>query len=358
MNGPAAQRLTPGNIALAIGSIVATLLALELGCRLLRGPGSLLDWHNIVLRERLYTREQRSGRLIPDRALGFVGAPNYRSARFNYDQQGFRIAPNPAGVALTGPPLLVVGDSLAHGDEVDDAEAWPALLQRALKRRVLNAAQTGYGLDQIVLRAEQAAAAVRPAAIVLSFAADDARRNEMKRVWGAEKPYFERAGGRLVERNVPVPPSPAPADTLELSHRLLGWSVAVDTLLRHKGWQYEWSVDHERVLPRGEGVALSCLLLRRLAALGLPTLVVAEYNRYVFENAEYGEETRATTRTILACAGDAGFATLDTFDAVGAAVRQNGVDAVFRTSHPGPEGARIAARAIAAAIEQRGLLAR
>jgi hypothetical protein len=357
MNGPAAQRLTPGNVALVIGSLLVAFMAVELGCRLLRGPGSLLDWHNLVLRERIVTRELRVGRLVPDRTLGFVNAPNYHTAQFTYDAQGFRVTPNPEGVALAEPPLLVVGDSLAHGDEVNDAETWPALLQRALRRRVLNAALTGYGLDQIVLRAEQAAAATRPAAIVLSLAADDTRRNEMKRVWGAEKPYFERVGGTLALRNSPVPPSPAPADTLDLWQWLFGWSVALDTLLRHKGWQYEWAVDHERVLPRGEGVPVSCLLLQRLAALRLPTLVVAEYNRYVFENAEYGAETRATTRTILACAAAAGFPTLDTFDAVDAAVRQNGIDAVFRVSHPGPDGARIAARAIIEAIEQRRLLA-
>jgi lysophospholipase L1-like esterase len=358
MNGPAAQRLTPGNIALVIGSIVAALLALELGCRLLRGPGSLTDWHNLVLRDRVYTREMRIGRLQPDRALGFVNTPNYHTAQFTYDARGFRVAPNPEGVALAEPPLLVVGDSLAHGEEVNDAEAWPSLVQQSLRRRVLNAALTGYGLDQVVLRTEKIVTATRPAAIVLSLAADDVRRNEMKRMWGMEKPYFERVDGKLALRNVPVPPPPAPADTLDAWQWLFGWSVALDTFLRHKGWQYEWAVDHERVLPRGEGMALSCLLLRRLAALRLPTLVVAEYNRYVFENAEYGAETHATTRALLACAAEAGFSTLDTFDAVGAAVRQSGIDAVFRTSHPGPDGTRIAAQAIAAAIAQHGLLAR
>ena len=62
--------------------------------------------------------------------------------------------------------------------------------------------------------------------------------------------------------------------------------------------------------PRGEGVALSCALFKRLAGLGVPMLAVAEYNRYVFENAEYGAETHAASRTLLACAAEAGFATL------------------------------------------------
>ena len=357
MNGPPAQRLTPANIALVIGSIVAALIVLELGARLVRGPSALLDWHNIILKERIETRNSRVGRVVPDRALGFVNTPDYRSQDINYDVHGFRVAPNPDGLPLAEPPLLVVGDSLAHGDEVSDAEAWPALLQQKLRRRVLNAALTGYGLDQIVLRAEKVMAAIRPAAIVLSFAADDARRNEMKRVWGAEKPYFEWVDGKLVLRNSPVPASPPAAATLDLWQWAFGWSVLIDAVLRHKGWQYEWSIDHARVLPRGEGLAVSCALLRRLAPLRLPTLVVAEYNRYVFENAEHAAEVRATTRAILACAAEAGFAVFDTFDTVAEAVRQKGIDAVFRSSHPGPEGARIAAAAIAGAIAEHRLLA-
>ncbi len=54
---------------------------------------------------------------------------------------------------------------------------------------------SGYGFDQIALAAEKAAAEVKPAAIILSFTADDTRRNEMKRVLGAEKPYFEPVNG-------------------------------------------------------------------------------------------------------------------------------------------------------------------
>ena len=109
----------------------------------------------------------------------------------------------------------------------------------------------------------------------------------------------------------------------------------------------------QRVLPRGEGVALSCALFKRLAGLGVPMLAVAEYNRYVFENAEYGAETHAASRTLLACAAEAGFATLDTFDGLAAAVRAKGVDSIFRSSHPGPQGARLNAEAIAAMISPR-----
>ena len=337
---------------LVIVSIVVTLMVLELGCRLLRGPDWLVDWRNLVLKERIDTKAYGAGRLMPDRQLGFAARPGYGKDGLHYDEHGWRIAPNPDGVALAEPPILVVGDSIAHGDEIADGETWPSRLQLALRRRVINIAMSGYGFDQIVLAAEKNVAEVKPAAIVLSFTADDTRRNEMKRVWGAEKPYFELVNGKLILRNSPVPPSPAPADTLDLWHRMFGWSVLVDTVLRHKGWQYEWAVDHERVLPRGAGQEISCLLLARLKGLGVPMLVVAEYNRYVFENEEYAAETRRTTDAVLKCAADLGLATLDQFDMDKAAVGKSGLDALFRLSHPSPEGARLAADAIAAALEK------
>jgi hypothetical protein len=341
-----------GRAALVLGSVVVTLFLLELGCRLWRGPSALLDWSNIILAERQATLKAGAGRLKRDSDLGFVLRPGYSAEGVTYDLFGHRLTPAPAGTVLAEPPVLVVGDSYAHGDEVSDGETWAALLQPLIGRRTVNAGVSGYGLDQIVLRAEQQVPEVKPAALVLVFIADDLRRSEMKRVWGAEKPYFEPTGATLTLRNVPVPPSPAPAATLDLWQRLFGWSVLVDTILRHKGWQYEWSIDHVRVLPRGAGEAMACPLLKRLAGLAVPTLVVAEYDPYVWKNAEYESEQRRLSRSVLDCARAAGLGTLDLFDAIDEGVRRDGYAAMFRTSHPGPLGHRIAAERIAAALEE------
>jgi hypothetical protein len=338
-------------VLMVIGSVLFTLFVLELGCRLVRGPQWLVHWPNLVLKERIDTKSQGVGRIILDRELGFVAKPGYSSRLFTYDEHGWRVAPNPEGLALAEPPILVAGDSLAHGDEVENNETWPARLQLTLRRRVINTAMSGYGFDQIVLAIEKATALVKPAAIILSFTADDTRRNEMKRVWGAEKPYFELVDGKLLLRNTPVPPSPEPAETLDFWQRAFGWSVLLDTVLRHQGWQYEWAVDHERVLPRHEGEELSCALLARLKKeLGVPMLVVAEYNRYVFENEEHAAETRRTTGVVLECAADLGMAALDLFDLDKDAVTKRGLETIFRSSHPGPEGARVAADAIATTL--------
>lgn len=340
-----------GRTALVLGSVLVTLFLLEVGCRLWRGPSALLDWSNIILRERQATLNAGVGRLKRDSDLGFVLRPGFTAEGVTYDLSGHRLTPAPAGAVLAEPPVLVVGDSYAHGDEVSDGETWAALLQPLIGRRTVNAGVSGYGLDQTVLRAEQQVPDVKPAALVLVFIADDLRRSEMKRVWGAEKPYFEPAGETLTLRNVPVPPSPAPAASLDLWQRLFGWSVLVDTILRHKGWQYEWSIDHVRVLPRGAGVAMACPLLKRLAGLGVPTLVVAEYDPYVWKNAEYASEQHRLSRRVLDCARAAGLGALDLFDAIDEGVRRDGYAAMFRTSHPGPLGHRIAAERIAAALQ-------
>lgn len=340
-----------GRAALVLGSVLVTLFLLEVGCRLWRGPAALLDWSNIILAERQATLNAGAGRLKRDSDLGFVLRPGYAAEGVTYDLHGHRLTPAPAGTVLAEPPVLVVGDSYAHGDEVSDGETWAALLQPLIGRRTVNAGVSGYGLDQSVLRAEQQVREVKPAALVLVFIADNLRRAEMKRVWGAEKPYFEPAGETLALRNVPVPPSPAPSATLDLWQRLFGWSVLVDTILRHKGWQYEWSIDHARVLTRGAGAAMACPMLKRLAGLGVPTLVVAEYDPYVWKDADYAREQRRLSRTVLDCARAAGLGALDLFEAIDEGVTRDGYGAMFRTSHPGPLGHRIAAERIAAALK-------
>jgi hypothetical protein len=348
-----------GRIALVIGSILFSLLLLELGVRATRGWETLTHWPNLVVQARtLSWARGDSSRAVPDTRLGFVGRPNFVSSdgELTYDARSLRPTPAPEGVTLAEPPVLVVGDSYAHGDEVRDSETWPARLQALIGRRVINAGMSGYGIDQMVLRAEIVAAEAKPAAIVLSFIADDARRAEMKRVWGAEKPYFESVDGKLVVRNQPVPPSPDPASTLDLWQWLFGWSALVDEVLKSQGWQYEWQLDYARVLPRGEGARLSCAMLKRLAAIGVPVLVVAEYDPYHWQNDDYRAITRATDDIVLACAKAAGFATLDLFETIDKGVREKGLWAIYRRNHPGPAGTELAAKRIAEELKTRRLL--
>jgi hypothetical protein len=368
MNSPDAQRLPPASrlrewakrLALLAASILFSLIVLELGVRALDGWQGLAHWPNLVLQARTASWDKHT---VPDPRLGFVPRPDFYwyYGMAHYDAHSNRVTPAPAGSTLAGmtlaePPLLVLGDSFAHGDEVNDSEAWPTELQPLLRRRVINAGMSGYGIDQMVLRGEIEAAREKPAAIVLSFIADDVRRMEMKRVWGAEKPYFTVADGTLVEHNVPVPPPPDPATTLDFWDILLGRSVLFETVLKSQGWWYEWTADHARALPGGEGLTLVCPLFKRLAKLDVPVLVVAEYAPYHWQNDRYARTTRETTGAVLKCAEAAGFGTLDLFDTIDAAVRAQGLWTVFRQAHPSPVGTAVAAQAIAAELQKRRLL--
>jgi lysophospholipase L1-like esterase len=339
-----------GGLALLIGAVLVTLLILELGVRLAHGTQWLVHWPNLVLQFRLGNADALG--MAYDPRLGFVPRPGHTAGVISYDAHGFRSSPAPSTATLAEPPILAVGDSFTHGDELRDGETWPAQLQGLIGRRVVNGGVRAYGIDQMVLRAESAAADVKPAAIALVFIPDDVRRNEMRRMWGAEKPYFKLVDGTLVLRNVPVPPSPPPAETLSLWQRLFGRSLLVNFVLMRLRWQYEWMLDHERVLTAQEGERLLCPLMRRLADIGVPTLVVAVYDPYVWEDPGYAPVLRRTSAQVLACASAAGLATLDLFDTIDAAAKQQGLAPLFRVAHPSPQGAHLMAREIANELEK------
>jgi len=333
-------------------------MALELGARLWRGGlHALVHWPNRIVQRQAQFDQQVESRFVRDPALGYVPRPNYRSAEFNHDAGGMRVTDPPAGIAET-PPLLATGDSYTYGDEVADGETWPAALQRLVKRRTINAGVNGYGLDQSVLRTEAVAPAIHPAAIVLSFVADDLTRAEMRHLWGAEKPYFALASdGSAVLRNVPVPDNPADRTHWSVWQRAFGWSMVIDTIASRLEKDGAWSIGNVRAMPAGTGAKLACPLMQRLARLNLPTMVVAQYEPGVWStNVSYREEEHRLSQHVLDCAKSAGFATFDTFDLLENAVNANGVKAIYVDQHPSAKGNELIATAIADALAKRGML--
>ena len=109
------------------------------------------------------------------------------------------------------------------------------------------------------------------------------------------------------------------------------------------------------MLPRHEGEKLVCPLLARLAALGVPVLVVAEYDPLSSgRTTTYAAETRATTDAVLTCATAAGLATLDLFETIDEAR----APARTRGSIAATIRARASARRGIAAAEKRHIRAR
>ncbi len=341
-------------VLLVVCSVLFSLAVLELGLRARLGLGHLLDWSNAFAPSR-QRDDPSTYYIIHHPVQGFVPRPGYASPAINHDADGFRVTPGTP--KWTDKTVLAVGDSFTFGADVADRETWPTYLQADVGRRIVNGGVPGYGLDQMVLQAERVVPAVRPDILVVSFIADDLDRMEMSRVWGVEKPYFLLQDGKLVLQRQPVPPSPPPGSTYSAWHRMFGWSYLVAAVEKRVLLdRHEWIGDSVRAQPRGAGEGMVCPLLARLAGVGRPTLVVAQYDQAVWQDAGYSREARRLSRRVLDCAASTGFATLDLFADTDRAVRTLGYDAVYFGMHHTGEGNRVAARAIAAELRRLGWL--
>ena len=334
---------------LIVASIVATLVALELGLRASTW-GYLFTWPNFVLDARTVLAERDGQRYLHDARLGYVPRPGYSTAGITIGDDGLRRS----GFAVSEAPILAVGDSFTFGDEVPDGDTWPAALEHITGKQVLNGGVSGYGFDQTVLRAEQLAWKYKPAAIVVSFIADDIRRTEMRRQWGAEKPYFDLQSDALVLHNVPVPTRPDPRTTLTFCQRTLGHSVLFDFVLRRLDLLYDWFGDHVRVHRPGEGGRIACLLTERLRELqvssGARVFVLAEYDPMVWQDPEFSAEQRRMVRSLLACARQRGLGTIDSFEALAGA--PGGPRGLYGLWHMNDKGNRLIAGLVADALAQ------
>jgi len=333
---------------LVVASILTGLVALELGCRLLKGPRWLWHWPNLARVLDDEAKRDSEGWAIYDPFLGYIPRPNSRTEYGTFDEMGLRIDPS-APTPLTSGPILATGGSLTLGDEVADPETWPAMLQRHLRMPVINAGGSGYGIDQAVLRAELVAVRTQPTALIVSFTSDNLWRNEMRRLWGVGKPYLiAQPDGTLTTGNVPVPTS----HDLPFLQRMFGWSVLIDVLVDRLDasgtpWRSEWRAGNERALPQGAGLDVACTLMRRLAALEIPVLVVAQYEPAAWRAEGRQAEQRQENQQVLDCARRAKLGAIDTFDMLDRKVKRDGLYSIFLVEHHNATGNALIAEAIA-----------
>ncbi len=318
------------------------MLTLELGCRLHRGPQWLVQWDNLVAKEFREEAIATDTLAVRDPLLGTRPGPKVDRL---------------ALPGADGPPLLATGDSFTYGEDVDRLESWPAVLQDTLHRRVLNGGVSAYGLDQTVLRTELLARMHPPTAVVVGFIADDLWRLDMRRIWGRDKPTFTLAvDGTLVLH----PPSFEKAH-LSFWQHAFGWSVLLQTVIGRLSWHDMWASDTVRARPAGDGERLVCPLMDRLAQIGMPTLVVAQYESTLWlrDDVAYTSHQLAQTRLALDCARKAGLPTLDTHDIIADAVRHEGAAALYGAGgHHTALGNRLIAGTVAQELARRGMLGR
>ena len=352
----------PGRIALIAASVLFSLAVLEAASRIVRsGPQALLHWPNLAWElMRDGGPGANSCSYVHDDLLGWALPPNCVSPGYNLDSNGFRRDPALASTAapLAGSLVLATGSSFTLGIEVADGETWPAYLQETLGRSVVNAGAGGYSLDQTVLYAERLAARLKPSVVVVSFTPGDVWRNELKVAYSRQKPFFETSGGQLELRNVPIA-KPLRAPPLPVAARLLGWSVVAAEVVERVGIRNGWYYNEVRALPAGTGDTVSCLLMQRLAKLGVPVVVMAQYGLGHWRgDAGYQGEGYHATAAVLQCAAHAGLVAFDLAAPLKAAIGARGLGALYRSEHHSPEGNRLVADLLAGELMRHRLLPR
>ena len=342
-------------LILLSATVLLMLLAMELGCRLLRGTWFLTHWPNLVLlEEQMHHKPCMS---IHDDTLGYAPEPGCVGPEHSHDARGLRAMAPPPADSAPDRLVLVTGDSYAYSDEVKDNETWPAYLQAMIHRRVDNGGVAGYGLDQTVLRTGQLARTLKPDLIVLAFIADDLQRAEMRRLYGSEKPFFSLTNGELVLHNSPVPTKPVTRDTLPFWQRWFGWSMLVDKFMRHFGYYATWFWQDAEGTPAGTGETLACPLMQRVARLGIPTLVVAQYRPHLWQyDRKWADEQRRLSRVVLQCAESAGLKTYDSFKLLDDTIKSQGVQSLYGDWHHSAAGNHLVAEGISAALIRLNML--
>ncbi|MEI8349054.1 MAG: SGNH/GDSL hydrolase family protein [Candidatus Omnitrophota bacterium] len=196
------------NIALLIFSFIIFMLMLEF---ILRGVNlcyglkymsnhhsafceydRLLGWRHKTNIENIFLTSEFSTRLRFN-SKGIRG-PEYS---YDKDKDEFRI--------------LIMGDSFAEGYAVNFNELFSEVMKDRLENRgvrceVINAGVGGYSTDQELLLFQSEMKKYKPDLTILMFCSNDIWYNNQPRYSRGYKPYFVLNDGKLILKNVPVPP--------------------------------------------------------------------------------------------------------------------------------------------------------
>jgi hypothetical protein len=290
------------NAALFVGTIIFSLLALELGLRAYHD-----DWRFENFR---FVQPNKFGYHIYDPELGWIPkSSNQWGTTITILKEGIRS--NGRGEVWDGTddPILAVGDSYTFGDQVPDSETWPAQLEKLSGRRVINGGVDGYGVDQIFLRVERLLDRYRFSTVIFSFVPDDIRRSQMSIMFATAKPYFNFKDGHPTLENIPVPPTfrPEKENGLLVALEHSRFFSAVMKRLFPEWWLR--APTERPVQSREEAIKISCALLHRLEDLvklrDSELIVLAEHGEV-----ETSWESMATG-SVLSCLTDPATGVLD-----------------------------------------------
>ena len=309
---------------LVVASFLACLLILEVALRLWDGVPAF-STQNFVARP--LDQVHGHGIVDYDARLGWVPAPNtvLPAAKLTTGEYGVRMS-SAKIVPLPPADVLMVGDSFAAGSEVADAESWPAQLERQTGTNIINAAVGGYGLDQIVLRAETLVPLLKPRLLLLQTRLEyGISVDRMSVSGGAPKPYFTVQDGELALHNDPVPRVAPSRPNIGWVRSVFGHSYLIQYAMTRlnllQWWGDPGSIKFE--LTPEDAVKVGCLLMRRMADIGsryhIPVALVVQYSG--LEPMEQPLHWEHDREQLLACARNQPLEVIDTFDILRAAYK-------------------------------------
>lgn len=344
------------SIAVACAFAALGSVAIELGYRIHseRPVFALSDWR--AWRIEFQTFGDR-GKYDP--LLGWAPKEWHDSEGYNTITHGIRRAPHKEDDEVPAGAILAVGGSLADGGpNVDDDETWPAQLGRLVGAPVLNAGVSGYGTDQIVLRAEQLLPLVRPKTLIAAFVGEEIQRAGLSS-YGASRPYFTLESSALKYH----PPRPLVVDDPTMPawqarvRDILGYSAVADVVLSLVAPGYWTGTAGQAVFQKAdnEPVGVTCALLQRLKrrtdADGIRLLLFMQHGRIVIAQKE---EPLDDAKKVTQCATATGIDVIDQFDALRAVAvaNPNALREFYRKGRMSPKGNRHAAELLARAINK------
>ena len=283
-----------------------------------------------------------------DPDLGWTNRPGYRSDervpfRVTINGQGLRAlgetAPRPAAGVRR---IVVLGDSAAFGEEVDDDQTVPVYLEAALAgTEALNFGVRGYGLGQMALRLEKQGFAFAPDHVVVMLLLPEDIHRDGVAFFTHPKPIFFPAEEGLAIGNRPVP----------LRSRQAWWRrhsfLAAWLWGRPGGWPDE--------VGRAEAVETARLLIERIdracreRGVGF-TLVTLTMARGI-ERMESDPAMRREINGMRAALGQLPVDQLDLIGPLAKAYRERGAALKRPLAHWSAEGNRLIAGWIAAHLE-------
>ncbi len=155
--------------------------------------------------------------------------------------------------------ILFIGDSFTWGEDVQDSETFPALLQNKLGNdfEVVNLGVHGYGLGQSLLRLETEGVKYNPDLVILGFFMPDITRDSSQ-VFGYFKPRFyidENSGLLQIDTYIPtIEEAIVLSEEHNSSFRLMFFSKLY----------YEFSRLYDRLTSFKKDLRIASLILRRM----------------------------------------------------------------------------------------------